>query len=105
MGKTEEGRVLARFRKEVEEHVAVIKVCVKKKEKPEAVLWVNELLAMRHEWDLRSRRVSAIGVWTPSKAVINEVQLQNDIARLAAARVAIVDNAIREAKALVQSMP
>jgi len=105
MGEKEEARVLARFQKEVDEHVSVIKVCVKKGEKPEAVLWVNELLAMKQEWELRSRRVSAMGVWVPGKAQINEVKLKNEAARLAAARVAIVSSAIKEAKALVESMP
>lgn len=104
MGETEEARVLARFKKEVDEHLVIIENDVKKGDIQDAVLWVNELESMKEHWDIKARQAAAYRGWLPpERAEIRMADIRKEAARIAASRVAILDKAIRKGRALIES--
>ena len=104
MGETEEARVIARFKKDVVEHMEVIEADVAKGDIADATLWVNELMRMREDWALRARKRAAGIGWVPDKAEARLVEIRESARKMAQARLAILDEAIKKGKSMIQSI-
>jgi hypothetical protein len=102
VNKNDEARVIGLFTKEVQEHVEIIEDEIKKGNKDEALLWTNELLAMRDTWaEIAAKRpVIHITDWTGRSATIDTSEAQ----RLAKLRVNITSAALARLQKKFQSL-
>jgi hypothetical protein len=104
-GETEEEKVLAGFSIYIKEILAKVEAAASVGDRVEAAAGVDELLGERTKWELAAGRKGAFKGWTePLKGQAEEVALHDSSARLAATRMAVLEPAIKKAKALVESM-
>jgi hypothetical protein len=102
VNKNDESRVIGAFVKDVQEHVEVIQGEIKKGNKDEALLWTNELVAIRDTWAEITARKPAIHItdWAGGNVTIDNAEAQ----RLAKLRLNIVSAALAQLEKKFQSL-
>ncbi len=105
MGETEEKRVLAGYRTYVESILGKVRAAASAGNRVEATAGVSELIGELTKWQFRARRRGSFKGWTkPLKGQAEEIASRDKNAKIAASRTAILEPAIKEAKALVKSI-
>jgi hypothetical protein len=102
VNKNDEARVIGAFATEVAQHVEVIESEIKKGDKNEALLWVDELLTIRDVWADRAARKPVIHItsWAHGDVKIDP----EDVQRLAKLRLKIVSAALAQLQKKLQSL-